>query len=368
VNDKTLPKGSDRTIVPDALAPVQTGSGDALAAVTSSPIERLVTKVLSTKGPGLAALPQLVSELAIRAVVIVNQPAQSASRHISPYVVITPPRNLTVNPMIAERAILATADTPWSTPLPLRAATSQVAAVPHGQLDGRVPSSQLPPITVSNLQYVAETLPGLSSLYADPAVAKLALGNVPIAAQRCASSSLLSDPGRSADCSRIIVAKLQAIRAGVHLAKPSDGTYTLASKNSRLPITIVNTLPDRVNVQVEVTAVNDVPGFSATDVNRTIEPNSTVQLRVPTHVDRVGRIDVQATLYTPDRVSLGTTLDLTVHSTALGTVGVIITVVAAAVLIIALLVRFIRRLSKGRRKSKKNRPKPEPVPAATASP
>jgi Family of unknown function (DUF6049) len=360
VNDRTLPKGSTRAVIPDALAPLPTDSTEAIAAVTSSPIERWVTKVLDVNGPGLAALPELVAEMAIRVV---------TSPHRSHYVVITPPRlNLTVVPRIAERAILATALTPWSSPLPLRAAINAVAPVSHGQLAGRTPSSQLPAATATNLLYIAQTLPGLGSLYLDDAARKLALGNVPTAVQRCESSSLVTQPARSIECSSLIADKLRAIRDGVHVAKPSDGTYTLASKNSRLPVTIVNTLADRVRVQVRVTTVNDVPGFNANPVDRTIDPNTTVQLRIPTHVDRVGRIDVQVGLFTPGGVALGgPPVPLTVHSTALGTIGVVITIVAAVVLIIALLVRLIRRLRRRRRQPAK-RPKVEPVPAATAAP
>ena len=54
------------------------------------------------------------------------------------------------------------------------------------------------------------------------------------------------------------------------------------------------------------------------------------------------------------------------HSTALGTIGIVITIVAAIVLVAALLIRFIRRM--------RNRGVPdepvatEPVPATTGAP
>jgi hypothetical protein len=361
VSDKTLPKGSTRAVIPDALAPLQAGSGRAIAAVTSTPIEHWVTKVLAVNGAGLAALPKLVAELAMRVVTSLDR---------SHYVVITPPRNLTVVPRIAERAILETAHSTWSTPLPLRAATASVPTVSHGQLEGRVPPPQLSATTADNLRYIARTLPGLNSLYLDDTAGQLArittLGNVPTAAQRCSSSSLLGDVVATDECARLVAAKLAAIRVRVHVAQPSDGTYTLASKNAGLPITLVNTLPYSVRVRLEVHTVNGVAGFSAQPVDRTLAANSTIQLRVQTHTDRVGRIDVEATLYTPGNVSLGPTVRLTVHSTALGTIGLVITVVAAVVLVIALLVRLIRRLRRGKGKSAK-RPEAKNVPPATAS-
>jgi hypothetical protein len=53
---------------------------------------------------------------------------------------------------------------------------------------------------------------------------------------------------------------------------------------------------------------------------------------------------VQAALFTPNNFQLGVAVNLSVHSTALGTIGLIITIVAGAVLVLALLVRLIRRL------------------------
>jgi hypothetical protein len=61
-------------------------------------------------------------------------------------------------------------------------------------------------------------------------------------------------------------------------------------------------------------------------------------------------------LFTPSNEQLGAPVDLSVHSTALGAIGVIITITAAAVLVLALLIRFIRRLRN-----------PKPVPG-TAPP
>ena len=57
---------------------------------------------------------------------------------------------------------------------------------------------------------------------------------------------------------------------------------------------------------------------------------------------------VRVALYTPndspDDIQLGAAVFLSIHSTALGAIGVIITVSAATVLLLALLIRLIRRL------------------------
>jgi hypothetical protein len=101
-------------------------------------------------------------------------------------------------------------------------------------------------------------------------------------------------------------------------------------------------------------------------VTRTVAPSSTVQVRLPTHVDRVGRFEVRVFLSTPDGLSMSSPITLTVHSTALGTVGVVITVIAGVVLVAALLIRFVRRMRR-RRRPPSAPPAPEPTPVATVS-
>ena len=132
--------------------------------------------------------------------------------------------------------------------------------------------------------------------------------------------------------------------------RPSAGTYTLTSSNAPLPITVENNLDVTVRVRVEVSTENRLPGFTATQGSlQTIAPNTKVTLHIPTHVERTGRFKVQAVLVTPSDVKIGDAVSLSVHSTALGAIGVIITVAAAVVLVVALLVRLVRRLRKRRR-------------------
>jgi hypothetical protein len=336
LNDRALTAGPRVAADTDALAPLRARNGHALAAVTSSPLQRWVQAVLNPDGHGLALLPQLVAELAIRVV--------TDNSH---FVVLAPPRNLEVNPGVATQAILATADTTWSRPIGLRDATLSVAPVPHGALRHRARLPQLPPRTVDSLLYVTESLPNLGSLYSDPADARAALGGFPAAIQRVESSSLLDDRERSMHLAAFLERSVRYLRNGVYLVPPSDGTYTLTSKNSELPVTVVNRLAAPISVKLTVTTVSGVPGFTAgfaRDRTIDIKPNSKVQLKVPTHVDRVGLIDVRVQLTTPTGLSLGSPIRLTVRSTTLGTVGIVITAAAAILLAIAVLLRQVRRV------------------------
>jgi hypothetical protein len=355
LNDRTLPKGRDEKLVPSALAPVNTTTGTAVAAVTSAPLEHWVQTVLDPDGPGLTALPELVSQLAVRV---------EASPQLSHYIVLTPSRDLlTVDPTVAERTILETAHTIWSRPLPIRAAESQVEPVDHGALHPQRPP-RLPTRVVTRLRYVLGSVTGLGTLFHDQAKNEAISRSLPIGVLRTESTALLDQPALATSYATRLSRHVRRIRNNVVLVPPlSGGNYTLASKNSRIPVTITNRLPDEVEVLV---GISGAIGFSSDPVDKLVPANSTVQVRVPTHVDRVGLFYVQVGLSTKDGLSLSTPLQLTVHSTALGTVGVVITITAAVVLVAALLIRFIRRM---RRRGPPTAPETvPPVPAATATP
>jgi len=348
LSDAALPADAKKATAPNALASLQTPAGPVLAAVTASRIQRYVAPVLSVGGTGRADLPKLVAEVAIRAV------EEGAT---SPYVVIVPPREIDPSE-IAAQAILATAHEFWSTSLTLSAATPPtVQPVDHGQLlPPAADGATLSVATIDAAEKFTRLVPALSTMLSSTDANTL-LGSLPEAIQRAESSAWRADPAAGARYADQLNQRIDAIASGVEILKPSGGTYTLASSSSPLPLVIRNNLDVPVFVRVRVTSVNGLPGFSAAEVVRqAIPPKQRVTLHIPTHVERSGRFVVQAVLYTPNGVPLGSPVILSVHSTALGAIGVIITVSAAAVLLLALLIRFIRRVRN-----------PEPAPG-TAPP
>lgn len=352
---------------PDALSSVPGTTGPMLAAVTSSAVQRYVSPVLSLDPahPGESDLPKLVAEIAVRAA------ADPANPH---YVAITAPRY--VDPFVptAVRAITSTAHTSWSTSVTVLAATQTVHPVDRGDLvPPKAGTSAMPVLTIDTVREVGERLPAITSMLtppggqvpADASETMKLLDSLPAAVQRAESASWLSDPVAGVAYTEALGHALDSLEFGVFIVKPSTGTYTLASSNSPLPVAIQNTLDVRVWVRLRISTVNDLPGFTAGDVGvRDIAPNATLTLHVPTNVQRSGRFQVEAQLYTPNQSTLGGALVLSVHSTALGTIGVVITVVAAAVLVLALLVRLIRRLRRrgGPKPSPTEHPEPAVVP------
>lgn len=316
------------------LAALQSPSGPVKAVITSAAVQRYVSPVLSVGGAGLAQLPLLIAELAIRAV------EDDSSPH---FVAIAAPRYVDPIPEVARRAIADTSATTWSVGMTLNTVTAHVTPADHGPL---VPPSAsgagLPLLTIEAAQRLARVVPALSTMLA-AADANVVLGPLPAAVQRAESSYWRVHPAEGAAFAARLDERITGIESGVQIVKPSTGVYTLASSNSPLPVAVHNGLPYDVTVRVSVTSAKGLPGFTATELGKqTIPAGTTRSLRIPTHVERTGRFLVQAVLRTPSGEPLGDPVYVSVRSTALGTIGVIITVAAAAVLVLALLVRFLR--------------------------
>jgi hypothetical protein len=321
-----------------ALRTLTSPSGGITAIVTSHYIQRYVAPVLSRGGAGLAQLPQLVAEVAIHAVDHPNQPKTGG------YLAIAAPRDLDPDPEVAARALRDTAATFWSTALPPGAAQAKLHSAGSSHLVAGKTAQQLPSAVISAARQVAAALPTLDELFAPNSGAGSVLAPLPVAVQRLESLSWRGDPVGASTLATMITATIESMSDGVHLVNPSRGTYTLASSNSPLPVTVANDLGYAVEVQVRVRTVNGLAGFTADPETAEVAPHSRVTVRVNTHVERTGRLRVAVELMTSGNVQLGEPVYLSVRSTALGTIGVVITIVAGAVLALALLVRLWRRL------------------------
>ena len=341
VSDSVLPSANGPDSMANQLGVLQTPAGQVTADVTQRSVQKYVGPVLSLGGAGTAKLSYLVSEVAVAAM---TQPQSS------PFVTIVAPRSVDPVPAVAARAIVETAGAFWSTSLTLDEAAHVVTPSDHGQLVA--PSStagSLSGLTIADAQRVSRVVPALASMMSAADASRL-LGSLPVAVQRAESSAWRTDPDAGDAFAQALTRQIETIESGVRIVRPSSGAYTLTSSNAPLPITVENNLNVTVKVRVEVTTENRLPGFTAQEGSlQTIAPNTKVTLHIPTHVDRTGRFKVQAALVTPSDVAIGDRVSLSVHSTALGAIGVIITVAAAVVLLVALLVRLVRRLRKRRR-------------------
>ncbi len=109
------------------------------------------------------------------------------------------------------------------------------------------------------------------------------------------------------------------------------GSYTLATEHSPLPLALRNGLAVPIRVRVQVDAP---PGMRVSDVGEVELPPGYLPLRVPIEVNFTQRVAVDVSLRTPEGLSLGEPVRLSVHSNAYGKVLFAFTLTAAGVLVV----------------------------------
>jgi hypothetical protein len=234
-------------------------------------------------------------------------------------------------------------------------------AVPAHLIAPRRQPPGLPPANLRIAQRVTNSIASLKGMFDGSTAAESFVDQLYDAVQRIESAAWRHGTGLGGRTLGVKFARqlrddVKHLIQSVHIVLPASGSYTLASTNSPLPITVENDLPYPVHVQVAVRTVNGIAGLEArAPVAQEIGPNSKTTLHVPTQVQRSGLFRVYAILQTPDGRPFGRRVPLKVSSTVLGTIGVVITVVSGTILVLALLIRFVRRFRVRRKQPKSER-------------
>ena len=140
-----------------------------------------------------------------------------------------------------------------------------------------------------------------------------------------------------------VEATAAAIRNGVTISSAGN-SYTLASSTSPLVLTVQNSLPYNVPVQVQITGGERV-GLTVTDPGVQVIPaGRSLQVKIPAEVTRSGQFQVGAQLLAPDGTAWNDPVQLSVESSAYGAVTVIIIIVAGGVLLVMVILRITQRL------------------------
>ena len=138
LSDSSLPGQNSADPKPDAISPLPSAAGRAVALVTDSPIEATVGRIMKLGANPAADQQLLLAQLAIRA-------EQDPST--SHFVVITPPRYVDADPQVAAATITSVVGTDWSAAVGLRTALGTVKPVDRGalQVGAEDPAAELNP-------------------------------------------------------------------------------------------------------------------------------------------------------------------------------------------------------------------------------
>lgn len=283
---------------------------------------------LATGGPRLAE-QRYLAELAV-----LTAQAEPGTEQT---VLVAAPRDVDAGPDGAGAMMADTASQPWLRPVALDALAGGPASE-DGDLVEPADPLRLDPaglLTVREATVSRDDLAG--AVEGDPAVA---LQSFDAAVARGTSVAWRSDPEGFRDSAADLTATMQRLRGQVTLLAPADGTYTLASSDAPLVLTVRNDLPFAVRVVPEVRARGN-RALSIGDIGvRTLAPGERAVLQIPTSLGQSGGFAVTATLTTPEGGPLGERVQLSVRSTAYGPISLIITIGAASLLGVL----FLRRL------------------------
>ena len=265
-------------------------------------------------------------------------------------VLVVPPRLVDADPAWASAMIGDTVTEPWlaATSVPGLAASRTVDAGDLARVDpAAVDPAPADPARMAEVARTAAVRDDFAAaVVGDPATV---LAGYDAALARATSAAWRSDPAGSTAAVADLTGTVADLRDRVTLLAPADGTYSLASNDAPLVLTVQNDLPFAVDVRLDLRARANV-GLSAEDVGVTrLEPQSRTTVQVPTQVRQSGGFAVTATLTTPAGGPLGEPVQLQVKSTAYGSVTLAITLGAAALLGLLFLRRLVRFLLRRRR-------------------
>jgi uncharacterized protein len=268
----------------------------------------------------------------------------------SHFVVIAPDRYVDPSPVAAAQTILAERGATWGRPIDLRSALRTVPPVDRGALQTGAESAaaELSPSDMATLSRIEQQVASMNEALHDNDAAAALLGGFNSGIQRAESSAWRRNRAGGSALTRSLQTRINQLTSAVHLVQPAVGTYSLSSSDSPVVVTVSNQLPRPVTVRVSVSPANGVVGFRAPPMGlQTIPARSIATIRIPTHVDRLGKFQVVAVLSTPDGRQLGAGVTLNLRATSIGTVTKTITIVAVSVLVLALLRRLVQRIRRG---------------------
>jgi hypothetical protein len=280
----------------------------------------------------LAELGALTSQLAARG------PAAQQT------VLVAPPHRVDPDPAAVSAMMADTVNVPWLAAASVR---SLADGPPRGTAklvpgDAGLPAAGLTEIAESSR--VRDDF--AAAVVGDP---DTALAGYDAATARAASSHWRDNPEAFTAAVSDLRDTVERLRDQVTLLSPVDGTYTLASTDAPLVLTVQNDLPFAVKVRLELATRGNV-GLTTEDIGvTTLQPFSRTPLQVPAHVRQSGGFEVIARLTTPAGEPLGEAVQMQVKSTAYGPVTLAITIGAAALLGLLFLRRAVRFVLKRRR-------------------
>ncbi|TFV72879.1 hypothetical protein E4P39_15370 [Blastococcus sp. CT_GayMR19] len=317
---------------------VATASGPVDALVADAALSRVVGNAEQTAGGARLAEQRYLAELAV---LTMQAPAGTEQT-----LLIAPPRDVEAGPDGAGAMMAGTAELPWLRPGSVAELGSSPSA-PAGEAVDAVDAVRLDEAGLADVVTAVAARHDLAGAVIGDADAALATFDA--AVSRTTSVAWRADPENFRKASIGLREAMDRLRGRVTLLAPADGTYSLASSDAPLVLTVQNDLPFAVEVLLRIQTRGGRGLFVADIGAQSLEPGERTTLQVDTEVRQSGGFAVTAELTTPGGALLGERIQMQVKSTAYGSISLIITFGAAALLGLLFLRRLVLFLLRRRR-------------------
>ena len=338
LDGRALPATIDLSYTPSARAQLSAGGNPVAALVADPGLVDLLGRARPGTGNPVLAAQRVVAETAM---ITAELPGTGTARTI----VAMPPRRWDPTPEFLDQ-LMTMATAPWAAPVSLPTLAASVPPdVERARL--RYPRSQrareLPEPYLRALDKQQAGIDNFAGIFTDPSpfVPRLENGLL----------RLESTWWRGRDSSRSIRFEreqdhLVNLRSRVRV---QPGSFTFGSRSGRIPLTLINDLPQEVVVVLRLEPQTPRLRLDPPLTPQVIGPNRKIQVEVQATAVAGGPVVVEATLHTTSGEPYGQPVLLHVNVTQIGAVALVITVGAAVVLFVAAGLRVARRVRAARR-------------------
>lgn len=286
--------------------------------------------------------PRLAEQRYLAELAMITAETPSKGREL----IVAPPQRWDPDPVSAAGMLADTTTMSWLAPKSATALAQHLPDVDRGPLvyPAAARQAELPQKLVASLSQIRAEVNDFRSALPNRQTADQVVTPYDQAVRRALSSAWRGDknaPGYVAD----LRSGVATLRSGVHIVKPSgSGVYVLASSNSPLILTVANDLPEAIHFRIRITS-RGTPGFTVSDIGDQVVQGSTRRtIQIPAKVERSGLFVVNALVTTPAGRPLGVDgqpVRLKVRSTAYGLIGLAITGLALALLLLLIIRRLV---------------------------
>jgi hypothetical protein len=350
LSDDALPT-RDPDAVPGIRVDLQTPSGRVTALLADSTLTGLLAAPETVPGGLRAAEQRFLAETML---VTEQRPGVGSA------LVVTPPRFVDPRDGFLGQLLADTAVVPWLRPVTLAAIAQRPPdETPRAGL--RYPDAarqaELPASALARVPIARDALAAFTAILGPGTVVPI-VDQANLGILRAESANLRPEPREPAAILNEVLTAVQQETAKVYISNP--GLITLTSRTQKIPLTVVNQLPNPVTVRLRLAAVNPTRLTVGPIPELTVPANSRQDVLIEVTARTNGRFPVVAQLLTPDLAErpYGTPVSFQLNATAYGAVALTIAAGAAGLLIVWSAIRIWRRRRHGRHR------RTPPTPAA----